>query len=237
MERRRLGLGAKQALINDFCSIFPSTIGKNAALKHEDYTRLLSKYPPLKKLISVAEPLRYTIPIWQSLNDAVLYAVIGQMLSVSASASIINRLYKNLGSADDILKWAQKNCYKKGPVMGVSQRKRKALRAWSIYVAGSGGRWEKWKSMPLNEYRDEICSIWGFGRWSADMIAIFHLGRMDVWPETDAGIQKAGRLVFGAANPSAIKKMISGCETVAALYLWELLNKGLLHHFKDSEHG
>lgn len=237
MERRRLGLGAKQALINDVCSIFPSTIGKNAALKHEDYTRLLLKYPPLKKLISVAGPLRYTIPIWQSLNDAVLYAVIGQMLSVSASASIINRLYKNLGSADDILQWAQKNCYKKGPVMGVSQRKRKALGAWSIYAADSGGKWKKWKSMPLNEYRDEICGIWGFGRWSADMIAIFHLGRMDVWPETDAGIQKAGRLVLGTTNYSAIRKMISGCETITALYLWELINKGSLHYFNDSRDG
>ena len=223
--------------MNDVCSIFPNTIGKNAALKYKNYTRLLSKYPPLKKLIRLAGPLKYAIPIWQSLNDAVLYAAIGQMLSVSASASIINRLYKNLGSADDILQWAQKNFYKKGPVMGVSQRKRKALRAWSIYADDSESRWKDWKSMPLSEYRDEICSIWGFGRWSADMIAIFHLGRMDVWPETDAGIQKTSRLVFGTADYNAIKKMISGCETVTALYLWELLNKGLLHCFKDSGNG
>ena len=91
--------------------------------------------------------------------------------------------------------------------------------------------------MPLNEYRSEICSIWGFGRWSADMIAIFHLGRMDVWPETDAGIQKSSRLVFGTDNYAKINRLISGCETVAALYLWELINKKLLHHFKDNNNG
>lgn len=70
-------------------------------------------------------------------------------------------------------------------------------------------------------------NIWGFGRWSADMIGIFHLGRMDIWPESDAGIKKACKLVFRTDQYYKIKKHISGCETVAAIYLWELLNRNL----------
>lgn len=218
--------------MNDVLLIFSNTAGEKLTSRYRQYTRVLSKYPPLKKLINLAGPLRYDIPIWPSINDAVLYAVIGQVLSLSASSSIINRLYKNFRSSSDILKWAQKNCYKKGPVMGVSQRKRKALKAWCKYADDNCGKRKSWKNMPLNEYRGEICSIWGFGQWSADMIAIFHLGRMDVWPETDAGIQKSSRLVFGTDNYGIISKTIAGCETVAALYLWELINRNLHCHFK-----
>jgi DNA-3-methyladenine glycosylase II len=150
------------------------------------------------------------------------------MLSVSASVSIISRLYQEFGSSCSVLKWAQKSCYKIGPIRGVSQRKRKAFRAWQLYAKDNYGKWKKWAKMPLSEYREEICSIWGFGRWSADMIAIFHLGRMDVWPETDTGLQKACEVVFKNQTQSQVKGYIAGCETVAALYLWALINKKLI---------
>ena len=214
-----------------------NTSDKITVLQYSRHIRALSKYPPLKKLIRLIGPLDYNIPIWPSINDAVLYAVIGQMLSISASSSIIKRLHKQLGSSRNIMLWAQKNCFKKGPAIGVSQRKRKALRAWSIYAADNNGRQKHWKNMPLDEYNNEICSIWGFGRWSADMIAIFHLGRMDIWPETDNGIKKVSRLIFGTDRYSMIKRHIAGCETVAALYFWELLNKNLASHFKGNGHG
>jgi DNA-3-methyladenine glycosylase II len=210
---------------------------KSTSLKYNQYIRTLSKYPPFNKLICLIGPLRYTVPIWPYINDAVLYAVIGQMLSMSASISIIERLHRRLGSSDNILLWAEKNHSKKGPAIGVSQRKRKALKAWSAYAADNHGRWKHWKHVPLNTYNHEICSIWGFGRWSADMIAIFHLGRMDIWPETDSGIQKTSRLVFGTSDYEKIRRVISGSETVAALYLWELINRNLLHHFAGTANG
>ena len=65
------------------------------------------------------------------------------------------------------------------------------------------------------------------------MIGIFHLGRIDIWPESDAGIKKACRLVFKADQYHKIKRHISGCETVAAIYLWELLNRKLVNVLRD----
>ena len=214
--------------MNDVCSIFPNTPRKNVTSKYNHYTRILSKHPQLKKLINLAGPLGYDLPIWPYINDAVLYAVIGQMLSVSASASIIRRLHKDLGSSRAVLQWAQSNCYKKGPIRGVPQRKRKALKAWCEYANNNYSKWKNWKKMPLDEYRKEICNIWGFGRWSADMIAIFHLGRMDIWPETDTGLQKACRFIFKKHAQNEVRRHIAGCETVAALYFWSLINRKLI---------
>jgi len=217
--------------MNDVRTILPNGISRKQIDQHNKYTRLLSEHPVLKKLFSAVGPLGYSIPIWSSIHDAVLYAVIGQMLSLSASNSIIKRLYKGIGSSSSILMWAQGNCYKKGPIRGVSQRKRKALKEWFDYAKMNKNRWEKWATMPLEQYRNEICSIWGFGRWAADMIGIFYLARMDIWPETDIGIQKTSNLVFRTADQDAIKKVICGKETIVALYLWELVNRGILHNF------
>jgi DNA-3-methyladenine glycosylase II len=130
-----------------------------------------------------------------------------------------------------------KNFHKIGPAGGISQRKRRALHEWALYTKSNNVISSKWKVMPLAEYRREICGVWGFGRWSADMIAIFHLGRMDIWPENDKGIKKSCKVVFGHIDYFEIKKHIAGSETLAALYLWELLNKNLLEDFEKTCNG
>lgn len=66
------------------------------------------------------------------------------------------------------------------------------------------------------------------------MIAIFYLGRMDIWPETDNGIQKISNLIFKTTESNGIKKYIAGCETVTALYMWELINQNLVSDFKKA---
>ena len=128
--------------------------------------------------------------------------------------------------------WASKTVSRKGPLYGVSQKKRKALRSWLEFSKSNNNAWQKWSLMPFKKYQSEITGIWGFGRWSADMIAIFYLARMDIWPETDAGINRAVYAVFGSKDKANIKKYANGCETVAALYLWEMLNRNLVSKFE-----
>lgn len=222
--------------MNDVYSIYPVRPAcKNN--KYKKHINILSDNSLLKPLIDLVGPLKYEIPIWSSIEDTILYTVIGQMLSNSASLSIIRRLHRNLGSSSAVFQWAKRNYHRSGPIRGVSQKKRKTLYQWLLYANSHPGVWEKWKHLPLAEYRREISNIWGFGRWSADMIAIFHLGRMDIWPETDNGIKKASCLIFGTERYGMIKRHIAGCETITALYFWELLNKNLVSHFKGNRHG
>jgi 3-methyladenine DNA glycosylase/8-oxoguanine DNA glycosylase len=66
------------------------------------------------------------------------------------------------------------------------------------------------------------------------MIGIFYLGRSDIWPETDTGIRNACTIVFRTTDFGKIKKYVKDCETVAALYLWELINRKLLKQIKQN---
>jgi DNA-3-methyladenine glycosylase II len=194
---------------------------------------LSNRHPRLKRLIRAIGDLDFGIPVWRCIDDAVVYAVIGQMLSNSASSSIIAGLKKRFATSNKIILWATKSAEKSGPLYGVSQKKRKAMRSW-LEFSKNNNSWRKWHDLPLAEYREEIKGIWGFGRWSADMIAIFYLARMDVWPESDAGIKRASSAVFGAISNIDIADYIKGHETTAALYLWELINRNLLNDFKEN---
>lgn len=200
---------------------------------YKQYTDILaSRHSNLDLLIKIIGDLGYKIPIWDSVEDAVVYAVIGQMLSTPAANSIIKKLSDSLGSSKKIICWASQNADKPGPLMGVSQRKRRALGEWAAYAKTNKKACVAWSRLPLNEYRNEVKKIWGFGDWAADMMAIFHLGRMDVWPQSDAGIERACKIVFEKHERSRIVNYVNGCESIAALYLWELLNRKLISDYE-----
>jgi len=211
--------------MGDLHSIFsPSKGHKNRYRKH---LTALSQHPRFRSLIRLVGPVQPEVPIWHSINDAVLYSVVGQMLSLSAASSIIKKLLREFKTSSAVIDWASKTSHIEGPLKGLSKRKRMALRAWNDFSQAYPGTWKKWGLLPLYEFRNQVTSIWGFGRWSSDMIGIFHLGRMDVWPENDTGIKKACKVVFKTDQHSKIRKHVAGSETVAAIYLWELLNRDL----------
>src|SRR3989338_4485100 len=217
--------------MGDVYSIFP--LKRKDKKRYHKYAAVLSQHPRFKSLIDLIGPIQPEVPIWSSIDDAVLYSIIGQMLSLSAASSIIGKLLQEFKTSSVVINWANKTSNAHGALKGISERKRKALRAWKIFAQNNHGVWEDWRTSPLDEYRKQITNIWGFGRWSADMIGIFHLGRMDIWPENDTGIKKACRLVFKTNQYHKIKRHISGCETVAAIYLWELLNRKLVNVLRD----
>jgi len=201
---------------------------KSTLLKH---TTILSKRDyRLKILVNTVGNLDISLPKWGNIDDAVVYSVIGQMLSSSASKAIIARLKERFDDSLSIIDWCVQTSPMKGPLLGVSQRKRRALSEWNTYR--NSGNYNKWSKMPLEVYQKEVIQIWGFGKWSSDMIAIFHLSRMDIWPETDKGIERACRIVFG--NDMNIRQYVKGCETVASLFLWDLINNKLISEFQNN---
>jgi len=197
-------------------------------LKYKKYLdELSSRHPKFKKLIEIVGPINRR-PGFRTLNDAVFYAIVGQMLSVHAARSIIKRLKDRFITSENVIRWAMKNQPEVGLTMGLSRNKMRALGEWGRFVKKNKDVAIYWRKLPFKEYKNDVIKIWGLGSWSADMIAIFHFGKMDVWPHTDAGIQRACRLMFGTSDYKKIGKFVNGCETVACLYLWEMLDKKIV---------
>jgi 3-methyladenine DNA glycosylase/8-oxoguanine DNA glycosylase len=154
------------------------------------------------------------------------------MLSSQASASILRNLYKRFPSSVKVIRWAHMTSNRHGALLGLSQKKRKALSSWFVFSQKNKNRWIRWQSMSTIEFRKEIISLWGFGPWTADMIAIFYLCRKDVWPKNDTGLQNVSRVVFGTDDEKVIAQYIFGHETAVALFFWTSIETGVYDRMK-----
>jgi len=74
------------------------------------------------------------------------------------------------------------------------------------------------------------CRVDGIGRWTAEMLLIFHLTRPDVLPVADQGLRREiGRHYAGGAKPTAaamraIAEPWRPWRSVAVWYLWRSLD-------------
>ena len=73
---------------------------------------------------------------------------------------------------------------------------------------------------------DSLCQVRGIGPWTAQMHLIFYLGRPDVMPATDLGVQKGVRNVYGLDDlpePGALMERtrhLAPYRSAAAWYFW-----------------
>jgi len=202
-----------------------SAVKRPALFKASHIKALSTRHRGFRRLIASLKQPQFDIPAWKTIDEAILYAIIGQMLSTRAAHSIISKLTKRYEKNEELFGWAVKTARTPGPLHGVSQRKRRALAEWHLFRMKQPRRWHAWNELSLTEFRAEVCSIWGLGRWAADMLAIFFFARPDVWPETDGGIIRATKIHFDGATPSELAPRVTGYETLASLFLWDSLNR------------
>jgi len=99
---------------------------------------------------------------------------------------------------------------------------------------------EKWQDGTMNltdidsmtdeEISSELIKVKGIGQWTADMFLMFTLGRPDVFPFGDLGIQKGIMIITNMNRLPTQKEMERKTKkwqpyrTVASWYLWKLVD-------------
>ncbi len=85
--------------------------------------------------------------------------------------------------------------------------------------------------MTDEEVMATLTAVKGIGRWTAEMILIFQLGRPDVLPVDDVGLLRAAKQVYGLKRPPTAKQFTRMGEkwrpyrSIACWYLWAELDK------------
>ena len=75
-----------------------------------------------------------------------------------------------------------------------------------------------------------LTSVRGIGRWTVEMLLLFDLGRPDVWPVTDYGVQKGYAKTFGKRKLPTPKQLHRAGEkwrpyrSAAAWYFWRAID-------------
>ena len=76
------------------------------------------------------------------------------------------------------------------------------------------------------EIIERLTRIYGVGRWTVEMLLIFKLGRLDVWPVDDFGVRKGYQIwkkKKAIPDANALRKIgpdFAPYQSVIALYLW-----------------
>lgn len=89
---------------------------------------------------------------------------------------------------------------------------------------------KRWPKMSDDEIIKELVGIKGIGRWTAEMFLIFHLGRPDVFPVADLGLQKAIKLAYPKKRflkPVSYRNLAENWRpyrSAATWYLWRSLD-------------
>ncbi|WP_118136314.1 DNA-3-methyladenine glycosylase [Oceanicella sp. SM1341] len=151
--------------------------------------------------------------------EALLNAIVGQQISTAAAAGIWARMeaagahtLEGVAALDDA---ALLGC-------GLSRPKLRYIRA----LAESGFSFDTLRGMTDEEVVAALVSLKGIGRWTAEVYAMFSLGRADVFAAGDLALQEAARLAFALPDrPSerALREMAapwSPWRAVAARALW-----------------
>ena len=150
---------------------------------------------------------------------ALLSAIVSQQVSVASANAIWARM-EAAGLCDPArMAVATEEALR---AVGLSRQKARYGQA----LARAGIDFAALRSVPDDAVVEVLTAVPGIGRWTAEIYAMFALGRADVFAPADLALQEGARLLFGLeSRPSerALRAMAvdwSPWRAVAARLLW-----------------
>ena len=182
----------------------------------------------------IARSLRYNVKPESLMRpfDALAESIAYQQLSGKAAATIWKRVralfprrkYLDprhvLETPDEKLRGA-----------GLSRSKVAALKDLAAKtIDGTVPSARRLAKMSDEEIVARLTTVRGIGRWTVEMLLLFDLGRPDVWPIHDYGVQKGFAKTFGKRKLPTPKQLLKHGKkfaphrSVAAWYFWRALD-------------
>ena len=160
--------------------------------------------------------------------ESLVHAVIHQQLSGAAAGTILARFKAIFGNrkfpepedviavSPETLRSAGLSRPKVSYILGIAAKT----------VAGDVPSLVDCDRMTDQELLDRLTAVKGIGRWTAEMLLIFNLGRPDVLPVDDLGVRRGFQVTHGKRKLPEPDRLARHGErwaphrTAAALYLW-----------------
>lgn len=176
-----------------------------------------------------AQPFEIAPP--RSLFAALTEAIVYQQLTGKAAATIHGRVLaqyrpKRHPQPADLLATPDETLR----ACGLSGAKTRALKDLAERtLAGQLPTLPALRSMDDDAIADAVSAVRGIGRWTADMLLIFNLGRPDVLPVGDYGVQKGAQRLYrlralpSPARLTALAKCWRPWRSLGSWYMWRVL--------------
>src|SRR3954465_9310636 len=200
---------------------------------HRASVRHLKRIDPvLAQIIESVGPCRMQLRTEGTHFQALSRAIVFQQLSGKAAGTIFGRfnaLYPDNAPAPEAVLTTSDETLRS---VGLSRQKIAYLRDLSSKVISGGLPLDEVEAMSDDDLIAHLVQVKGIGRWTAQMFLMFRLGRRNVLPELDLGIQNAIRRAYNKRKrptPKDVQKIgakWSPHASVACWYLWRSLENG-----------
>lgn len=154
-----------------------------------------------------------------------------QQLSGKAAATIYGRFEALFENNKPVASAAVHMSVEKLRSVGLSNNKALSIIDLAEHVcANSLPTARKMASMDDDEIIESLCRVRGIGPWTAQMHLMFCLGRPDVMPATDLGVQKGVQATYSLPElpkPEqvlVVTEHLSPYRTVASWYFWRVVD-------------
>jgi DNA-3-methyladenine glycosylase II len=161
--------------------------------------------------------------------DHLTRAIVYQQLSGKAAATIYARVHALYGDRPPTPAELAATPAARLRRAGLSRQKLGYLKDLARQSAAGRLPLEALDLLPDDEVIEALTAVRGVGTWTAQMFLMFRLGRLDVLPVLDLGIQKGMRHVYGlrrmpkAAQMERIAEAWRPYRSVASWYLWRAM--------------
>ncbi|HXF48663.1 MAG TPA: DNA-3-methyladenine glycosylase 2 family protein [Verrucomicrobiae bacterium] len=155
-------------------------------------------------------------------------SIISQQLSSKAADTIEDRIASIVArpfQPDSFLKMPTKKLRS----AGLSNAKAEYIIQLAEHVSKRRLLFKNFATLDDETVIASLMELRGIGRWTAEMFLIFGLKRPDVLALSDAGLQRAARLLYGQGkrNKNLLSKVAEGWRpyrSVASWFLWKYLD-------------
>lgn len=195
----------------------------------EEAAKHLSKVDPvMKKLINRIGQLEFRVH-QEDIFAEIVDSIISQQLSGKVAKVIYSRfeaLFSDKKVDPKIILTIDDSRLR---AIGTSWAKVKYIKDLAAKTLDGTLQLHLLKNMNDEEVVEHLIQVKGIGAWTAEMILMFSLGRPDVLPLNDLGIQKAFEKLYSVKRSNQ-KKMIKIAavwrpyRTIACRYLWKNLD-------------
>jgi DNA-3-methyladenine glycosylase II len=162
--------------------------------------------------------------------DAVCRSIVFQQLSGKAAGTIHGRFEGLYGGRSPLPSELAITSDEKLRAVGLSRQKSAYLKDLGARVTSGELPIETLHELTDDEVIAALTQVKGVGRWTAQMFLMFRLGRPDVLPDLDLGVQKGIQRAYRLRKlptPDRVKKIgakWAPYRTVGSWYMWRLVD-------------
>ncbi len=162
--------------------------------------------------------------------DAVARSIVFQQLSGKAAGTIHGRFQGLYGGRTPLPQELATTSDEQLRAVGLSRQKSAYLKDLGVRVASGELPIETLHELTDDEIITALTQVKGIGRWTAQMFLMFRLGRLDVLPDLDLGIQKGIQRAYRLRKlPTPERVLKIGAKwapyrTVGSWYMWRLID-------------